>query len=84
MSFFSEPICTYYEAYMPYSIYIYIYIYNFTAWTPSEISARVTLRLECRRWRDEDLEAADSGICHDKNEGTKKFACEFIILFKVT
>jgi hypothetical protein len=27
MTFFSEPLCTSYEAYTPYTIYRYIYIY---------------------------------------------------------
>jgi len=44
-----------------YALY-HMYFY-FTAWSPSEISARVTLRLECRRWTTRGVERWRPGSC---------------------
>lgn len=74
MSVFSETLCTSYEAYTPYTIYIHLksQLVSHSDW--SAVSGRLVV------WRDEDLEASDSGISHDKTKGTKKFACDLIIL----
>ena len=81
MSFFSEPLCTSYGAYTPYIICIFILQHgvrlksrrvSHSDW--SAVGGRLVV------WRDEDLEAADSGIFHDKSKRKKKFICEFIIL----